>query len=270
MNTELKKERLLSELRRLGRVAVAFSAGVDSTFLLSAAQETLGKNVLAVTGRSVCFPAWESAEAIAFCNSRGIEQVVVDVDPLSIAGFVQNPPDRCYICKKAIFTQFIEIARQKGFDCLVEGTNADDVGDYRPGMRAVAELGVGSPLKDAGLTKQEIRMLSETMGLPTWDKPSYACLATRFPYGERITEKKLRLVEQAEQFLQEKGFRQVRVRVHGDVARIEIDRSAFPKLTNPKMLESVCQAFHVLGFPYVTLDLDGYKTGSMNKTIRTA
>ena len=260
-----KWDKLIISLKSLGRVAVAFSAGVDSTFLLRAAHEALGENVIAVTGRSLAFPETEGREAAAFCRELGVEQITVEFDQMAIPGFEDNPPDRCYLCKKALFSAFIDAAKKMGFSCVAEGSNADDVGDYRPGLRAIAELGVKSPLKDAGFTKREIRELSEELGLPTWNKPSMACLATRFPYGERITKEKLAAVDAGEQMLRKAGFRQVRVRSHGNIARIEIECGQFQKLL--EMSGEIDRAFHELGFLYVTMDLAGYRMGSMNKEL---
>ena len=262
-----KRAALLSSLRRLGRAAVAFSAGVDSTFLLAMAKEALGENVLAVTGRLVSFPEREGGEAEEFCRERGIEHVVVEIDQLAIEGFAENPPERCYLCKRALFTQFLAAARERGFPIVAEGTNADDTNDYRPGLRAIAELGVRSPLREAGLAKEEIRALSREMGLPTWDKPSLACLATRFPYGETITAEKIASVDEAEQLLRARGFSQVRVRAHGNLARIEVGREQVPRLAGAEMAEEISRLLHARGFLYVAADLDGYCTGSMNKTI---
>ena len=262
-----KRADLISYLRQLGRIAVAFSAGVDSTFLLSIAREALGDNVIAITGRSVSFPEREQTEAADFCRSLGIEQVVVTVDQMSIEGFRNNPPDRCYLCKKELFSAFRAAAREKGFEYVAEGSNIDDLGDYRPGLRAIKELGIISPLKEAGLTKNEIRQLSQEMGLPTWSKPSFACLATRIPYGDDITKEKLLMIERGERQLFDLGFRQVRVRVHGRIARIEIDKSEFSKILEPEVSEAIDQYFMALGFQYVTLDLGGYQMGSMNKSL---
>ncbi len=262
-----KKAALAADLRRMERAAVAFSAGVDSTFLLAAAKETLGENVIAVTGKSVSFPEREQTEAADCCRILGIEQVIVTVDQMSIPRFKGNPPDRCYLCKKVLFSAFRKAAYEKGFEYLAEGSNADDLRDYRPGLRAIKEMGIRSPLKDAGLTKEEIRILSREMGLPTWDKPSYACLATRIPYGDEITPEKLRMIEKGEQLLSDLGFRQVRVRIHGTMARIEIDRSQFDKFLENQTVAMINQCFQALGFQYVTLDLEGYQMGSMNKSL---
>lgn len=264
-----KQERLKTLLRRLERVAVAFSAGVDSTFLLKTAQDVLGDRVLAVTGRTVSTPTREWKEAISFCESHGIRHTVVDVDQMAVPGFADNPPDRCYHCKKALFTAFSHVANQMGFPVLIEGTNADDSADDRPGMRALQELNIRSPLREAGLVKQDIRILSREMGLPTWEKPSLACLATRIPFGETITPQKLDVIDKAEQFLLDNGFRQIRVRTHGKLARIETEPSYFARITEPDLSKTICREFTALGFDYVTLDLGGFRSGSMNKTINT-
>jgi len=206
----------------MGNTAVAFSGGVDSSFLLNAAHDVLGKRACAVTARSCVSTQRELSEADSFCRDRGITHFTVNVDLWKVNGFASNPPDRCYHCKMRLLSVLKETAVEKGFSHLSEGSNKDDDGDVRPGFAAVCELGVFSPLRDAGLTKAEIRVLSEEMGLPTWDKPALACLASRVPYGETITESKLRMVEQAEESLRALGIRQLRVRCHhGDVGRIE-------------------------------------------------
>ena len=262
-----KKQALEAYLRGLGSVAVAFSSGVDSTFLLKVSHDLLGEKAIAVTARSCSFPKREQEEAAAFCASEGIRQIVVDSEELAIEGFRQNPPNRCYLCKRELFTKIREIAAANGIVYVAEGSNLDDTGDYRPGLQAVAELGIKSPLREAQLTKAEIRQLSRELGLPTWEKPSFACLASRFVYGETISEEKLSMVERAEQRLLDMGFRQVRVRVHDTLARIEIEPSEFPKLLEGNTAAELDRYLRELGFAYVSLDLGGYRTGSMNRTL---
>lgn len=262
-----KKARLEEYLRGLGSAAVAFSSGVDSTFLLKTAHDVLGDKAIAVTARSCSFPARELDEARAFCEAEKIEHIIVESEELSIEGFAQNPKNRCYLCKQELFTKIIKIAKEHGIEHVAEGSNTDDNGDYRPGLIAVAELNVKSPLRATELSKSEIRELSKEMGLPTWDKQSFACLSSRFPYGETITEEKLSMVDKAEQRLLDLGFKQVRVRIHGNIARIEIDPVQFPEIIKPEISQPLAEYLHGLGFLYVSLDLDGYKTGSMNKTL---
>lgn len=258
-----KFEKLKKTLKNMQKVAVAFSGGVDSTFLLKAAHDTLGDKAVAVTVRSCLVPLCELEEAENFCKVNGIRQFFIDAKPLEIPGFDKNPEDRCYICKRSIFQQIIELAARHGIAHVCEGSNADDTKDYRPGMKAVSELGIKSPLCEAALTKAEIRELSKKMKLETWKKPSFACLASRFVYGEKIDEASLKMVEAAEQFLLDSGFRQMRVRVHGKMARIEVLPEDFPiVLGNAAKING---ALKDLGFSYVTMDLQGYRTGSMNE-----
>ena len=266
-NGETKLQRLRALLRETKRAVVAFSSGVDSTFLLRVAHEELGDNVIAATIRSHTFPRRELDDATAFCRAEGVRHEIIDSDELSIPEFASNPPDRCYHCKKAIFGKLLAFAHDNGIDAVLEGSNMDDDGDYRPGRRAIRELGIRSPLHDAGLTKAEIRALSKRMGLPTADKPSFACLASRFPYGERITAAGLERVERAEQWLMDAGLGlvQLRVRSHGDMARIEGPPDDIPRLA--AHADKIATALKEIGFAYVALDLRGYRTGSMNETL---
>ena len=263
-NTKIKW--LRASLREIGSAAVAFSSGVDSTFLLRTAHEELGDRAVAVTVRSPLIPRHELDEAAAFCRQEGIRHEVIDFDALSAPAVVANPPDRCYHCKKEVFGLISAFARAAGLAAVLEGSNLDDDGDYRPGRRAIKELGIRSPLHEAGLSKAEIRALSREMGLPTWDKPSFACLASRFPYGERLTVAALERVERAERWLREElGLTQLRVRSHGDLARIEVPPGDIPRLA--ARAAEIAAAFKGLGFAYVTLDLQGYRTGSLNETL---
>ena len=264
---QVKKQRLENYLRELGSVAVAFSSGVDSTFLLKTAHDILGERAIAVTISSCLFPKRELEEAREFCRAEGIEQIIVEADQLAIEGFRQNPPNRCYLCKKELFTKICSAAEKRGIPHIAEGSNMDDNGDYRPGLIAVSEMGIKSPLREAELTKAEIRRLSEEAGLPTWNKPSFACLASRFVYGETITEEKLSMIDKAEQRLLEMGFRQFRVRIHGNIARIEAEPDQIPRLVQPEISRPLTEYLHELGFLYVTVDMDGYKTGSMNRSL---
>ena len=256
--------RLLALLREMGSVAVAFSAGVDSTLLLQAAHQSLGDRAVTVTVRSAFVPQRELDASAAFCAAAGVKQVFLDLDPLAVDGVAENPPDRCYRCKRAIFTGIAGTAAALGLSCVAEGSNVDDLRDYRPGMRAIRELGVRSPLLEAGLTKAEIRTISREIGLPTWDKPAMACLATRFETGQPLTFPELSRVEQAEAWLAAKGFRQLRVRVHGDLARLELDTDGMERLRGPAAAQSVYEALRGFGFRWVTVDLGGYRMGSMN------
>lgn len=261
-----KFEKLTEILSGCGRLAVAFSSGVDSAFLLYAAHEALGDNAAAFVAVSPLFPRREREEARAFAERYGITVEEVFPELLGSEAFRINPPDRCYHCKKLLLGAVTEAAAEKGFALTAEGSNADDRSDYRPGMRAVKELGVISPLMEAGLTKKEIRELSRKFGLPTWDKPSMACLASRIAYGEAITADKLLSVERAEELLRSLGLGQLRVRLSGDTARIETGKEDMKKILDSKDL--ITEGLHALGFKFVSLDLDGFRSGSMNRVFR--
>ena len=261
--------RLLSILKELESVVVGFSAGVDSTFLLYAAIQALGgKNVLAVTARSATYPERQFKEAVAYAKSLGARHMAVDSEELDIPGFRDNPTNRCFICKTELYSQLKKVAETQGYKTVIDGSNADDVSDYRPGMQALKKLGIRSPLLEAGLSKQAIRMLSKKAGLPTWDKPAFACLSSRFPYGVEISEEDLAKVDAGERFMEELGLPgSIRVRHHKTIVRLEVDPANFSMLIDEKVYPRVVQKFKSLGYKYVTLDLQGYRTGSMNEVL---
>lgn len=260
-----KYECLKDRIASAGKAAIAFSGGVDSVFLLYAAKEALGDQVLALTVSLHAMPRRELREAEDFCRQHGIRHLIGAVNEFSIPGFADNPPDRCYLCKKTLFQRMLGMAEAEGFEILMEGSNLDDQGDYRPGLRALLELQIQSPLKETGFTKAEIREQSRRLKLPAWEKPSMACLASRFVYGEQITPEKMAMVEQAEEFLTELGFVQRRVRMHGNLARIELMFEDIPAIMEQGRYEQVQKRLSGLGFSYVTLDLKGFESGSMNR-----
>ena len=266
---QVKLAKLEEYIRELSSLAIGFSGGADSSFLLAVSHEVLGDKVIAVTGADASVPEREVNEARAFCEERGIRHVICKVNPLQEEGYRNNSPDRCYFCKHGIFTEVKRIADEYGIEYMAEGSNVDDIGDYRPGLKAAAELSVKSPLREEGLNKSDIRMISRAMGLPTWSKPAYACLASRFVYGEEITEEKLHMIDQAEQFLIEQGFFEERVRLHGNIARIEVPPKDIPLLAEDHIRKRICKRFKEIGFLFVTLDLQGYRTGSMNATLQS-
>ena len=259
-----KYKELKKYLTELNSLAVAFSGGVDSTFLLKVAHDVLGDKVIAVTAASKVFPQRELDETKKFCRAENVRQIIFNSDELMKDAFRENSKNRCYICKRGIFEKILQIAADNKISYVVEGSNMDDNGDFRPGMNAITELEIKSPLRHVELYKNEIRTLSREMNLPTWDKPSYACLASRFVYGEPISAEKLEMVDKAEQFLIDNGFKQIRVRIHGNIARIEILPDAFDKFLAKNFRDEVATKFKSYGFSYVTLDLQGYRSGSMN------
>jgi uncharacterized protein len=260
--------RLKEIFQSMEKVLVAYSGGVDSTLLLKVAQDTLGdKNVLAVTALSPLYPERELAGVKKLIHALGVRHRFIRSNELEIPRFSENPPDRCYYCKNKLFRELLDIAKEEVIPFIVEGSTLDDDKDHRPGRVAIQELGIRSPLKEAMFAKMEIRELSKELGLPTWDKPSFACLASRFPYGEEITEEALRMVEAAEGFLFGVGFKQVRVRHYGNLARIEILNEEMERLMNGSLREKVVNRLKEIGYTYVTLDLQGFRSGSMNEVL---
>lgn len=260
-----KKKDLIRLLRDAGSLLVAFSGGVDSSFLLAAAHETLGKKVVAATAVSDIYPLRERDAAVEFTRSRGIPHILFPSDQISLASFRANRADRCYHCKRYLYEKLIGIAEQKGINRVADGANFDDLKDYRPGIQAGREMGIISPLIDLTLRKQEIRFLSREMGLPQWNKPAAACLASRIPYGSSITSEKLKMINEAEEFLLEKGLTQCRVRHHGSVARIEVARSELKKVMEDNLREAILRKFKEIGFFHIAVDMEGYISGSMNR-----
>jgi len=267
LSIEGKEERLKGLLREYDSVVVAFSGGVDSSYLLYVAQLVLKDKVLAVTAQSPLYPQHHLKKAKDFTHRYRIAHKIITTNEMVSPQFRSNPPSRCYYCKVELFTRLKDIATKKGYKMVVDGSNLDDTSDFRPGLQAARELKVLSPLIDAGITKEDVRYLSRKAGLPTWNVPSSACLASRFPYHTTISEEKLKAVSQGEDFLRELGFRQVRIRHHGEVARIEVLPSEIPHLLASDMIERVVKKLKSLGFKYITLDLQGYRTGSMNEVL---
>lgn len=262
-----KYSKLKQIISQAGSALVAFSGGVDSTFLLKVCVDVLGDKALAVVGESETFPTRELNEAIALAENMGARLIKTETRELHVPGFSQNPPNRCFLCKSELFTILNKIAAQEGISNVFDGSNADDVGDYRPGREAACELGVTSPLEEAGMTKDDIRAISKELDLPTWDKPSFACLSSRYPYNSEITEMSLKQIEQAEDFLWSLGLREFRVRHHEDLARIELGKKELESFWAEGNANKISARFKELGYKFVTLDLEGYRTGKMNLTL---
>ena len=267
MNIKEKYNILKEYIASLESTACAFSGGVDSTLLLKVSHDVLGDKAIAITASSQSFPERELNESINFCKINNIKQIITQSNELDIPGFKDNPKNRCYLCKHELFSQIIKIAHENNIAHVIEGSNTDDLGDYRPGLQAIQELSIKSPLRKANLSKSEVRQLSWELGLPTWDKPSFACLASRFVYGEKITPEKLKMIERAEELLLSLGFRQVRVRIHDNIARIEIEPKEFSRIIEDNTRTKIYDSLKDYGFSYVTLDMKGYRTGSMNEVL---
>lgn len=262
-----KLEALKDYIRGLGSLAVAYSSGVDSTFLLKVAHDVLGDRCIAVTAQSASFPKREREESEDFCAKEGIRQIIFETHEMEEEEYASNPSNRCYYCKHTLFSDVIDIAKREGIAYVAEGSNMDDLGDYRPGLQAIKELEVLSPLRQVELTKAEIREYSRALGLPTADKPSFACLASRIPYGERITPEKLAKVEAAEDVLAGYGIPQYRVRVHGNLARIEVPEEYLGFVMEDARRKEILERFRTIGFFYVTVDMKGFRSGSMNEVL---
>jgi uncharacterized protein len=269
-NIEEKLTRLKDILHDMGSVLVAYSGGVDSTFLAVTAQEVLGKNSLAVFAASPVAPPMEKEEAGDLAHNVGLRFKIIESNEMSNPDFVANPPERCYYCKRELYSELKPIAKAEGLKWIADGTNADDLHDFRPGRKASAEAGIRSPLLEAGLTKTEIRQLSHAKSLPTWDRPASPCMASRIPYGIPVTAETLNKIARGEQYLHSLGLRQLRLRHHGDIARIELDPEDMAKIIKPEIREGIVTHLKALGYKYVALDLTGYRTGSLNEVLDLA
>lgn len=264
-----KKLRRLQEIiKEMDSLLIAYSGGVDSSLLLKVATDVLGKKVVAVTARSLTYPEKEYEEAQKIAEKLGVRHLSINSEELDIPGFFSNPPDRCYYCKRELFSGLREIAGREGIDYIADGCNLDDEKDFRPGMRAAEELGIRSPLREAELTKEDIRKLSKGLGLASWNKPSLACLASRFPSGDKITPRGLQMVSEAEEYLYSLGFKQLRVRHHQGLARIEVSRKDIKRFCDNSLCLEITRKLKKIGYTYVTLDLQGYRSGSMNEVLQ--
>lgn len=263
---DARRAELEQIIDRMGRVIVAFSAGIDSTLVLKVAVDRLGDNALAVTAVSASLAEAEREEACALAQQIGARHLLLETHELDDPAYAANPTNRCYFCKTELYTELIELAQREGYPFILNGANADDVGDYRPGEQAAREFGVRSPLREAGFTKAHVRALARELGLPNWDKPAMACLSSRLPYGTPVTRAALSQVERAEGYLRRLGFRQVRVRHHNDLARIEVERADLARLI--ELGPQIHAELKALGYTYVTADLLGFRSGSLNEAIR--
>lgn len=262
-----KLSKLKQILSKMDSAVIAYSGGVDSTFLSAVAKDVLGDKLIAVTGISQTYPKSELKDAKRFAKFLKIKHLIINTDELRNREFSDNPVNRCYFCKSELFSKLNEIAKKSNIQYVLDGTNIDDLKDYRPGFKAKKELGIRSPLQEAGMTKEDIRKYSRKINLPSWNKPAYACLSSRFPYGEKITEKKLSKVESAEEYMKKLGFKVLRVRHHNNIARIELGRAEIKRVFNNVIINKIVKRFKKLGFTYVTLDLEGFRSGSMNERL---
>ncbi|MFH1710121.1 MAG: ATP-dependent sacrificial sulfur transferase LarE [bacterium] len=267
MSVANKHKKLKEILKKYGGLLVAYSGGVDSSLLLRVAHDVLGKKLLAVIAKSKTYTKEEGDEAVKFAKKLGVRHKVISTEEFNDEKFISNPPERCFHCKKELFSKLVDIAKKEGIKYVADGSNVSDLSDFRPGTNASREYGIKSPLREAGFTKDDIRKLSKQLKLPTWNKPSLACLASRIPYGTRITSDILDRIEKGEKFLRSLGLKQVRVRHHGDLARIEVEKADLISLIEDGVADRIDRKFKDIGYNYVTIDLMGYRTGSMNEVL---